>query len=268
MVSVTPPAEQIDIGDQSGPAPTPAEEPTVDNDDTTSTDQDLEATADKDEGNEASTGEPTDGDIQEQSVDPVDVEAPVEPGTPVVEDSRQFGTNLQNQYVDMSGQDIDDVKLQQVESVAPPKFLYDALQAVETAFDVDIPDFEMASLSELPIWKALDAMKREMSATDGDEQFGGVMVTQISTGMSLMLSAGLMSWILRGGALASALLSTMPMWQGFDPLPILLARKKRKPGKDGHDSQDDEILQTSEVDRFFEAAVRSGFDPSVRGPSK
>jgi VCBS repeat-containing protein len=268
MVTVTPSAEQIDIGDQSDPAPTPAEEPTVDKDGGTSTDQDSEATADKHEDNETSGAGPTGGDTQEESVDPVDVEAPGAPGTPLVEDSRQFGTNLQNQYVDMSGQDIDDVKLQQAETVAPPKFLYDALQVVEMAFDVEIPDFEMASLSELPIWEALDAMKREMSATDGDEQFGGVMVTQISTGMSLMLSAGLMSWILRGGALASALLSTMPMWQGFDPLPILLARKKRTPGKDGHDSQDDEILQTSEVERFFEAAVRSGFDPSVRGPSK
>ncbi len=47
-----------------------------------------------------------------------------------------------------------------------------------------------------------------------------------------MLTVGYISWILRGGALAATLLSTMPMWRQFDPLPLLAARKKRRDKKD------------------------------------
>jgi hypothetical protein len=126
----------------------------------------------------------------------------------------------------------------------------------------------MAAMNELPIWEALDAMKREMGAAEGEEQFGGIMVMQVSTGASMMLSAGLMAWILRGGALASALLSTMPMWQGFDPLPILLGKKKRKPDEDAAALPDEETPLDSEVERLFEAAVKGAGAMAPEGRSK
>ena len=46
-----------------------------------------------------------------------------------------------------------------------------------------------------------------------------------------MLTTGLIAWVLRGGALASALLSTLPLWRSMDPLPLLAARKKKKEDK-------------------------------------
>jgi hypothetical protein len=140
------------------------------------------------------------------------------------------------------------------------------MQAVETAFDVAIPDLALATASEMPIWKALDAMRREMSSPAEESKFGGIMVTQMTTGASLVLSAGFVSWILRGGALASALLSTMPMWQGFDPLPILMARKKRKKAEQERAERDAEILRESEVDRLFEAATKDGQAPGRGRP--
>ncbi|MDH3511712.1 MAG: tandem-95 repeat protein, partial [Gammaproteobacteria bacterium] len=269
MVSVTPAVVQTNPVDESDPAPTPSGAPPADDGTGTSTGQDSGTAADKDDGNTPPAGAPTDEGNQEQSAEPVDSNADLATSTPVVEDSGLIAPQSPNQYSDLSGRHDGDVKLNQTEAAAPPKFLYDALQAMQTAFDIEIPDFAVARLNELPIWEALDAMKREMSATDGgNEKFGGVMVMQVSTGMSLALSAGIMSWILRGGALASALLSTMPMWQGFDPLPILLGKKKRKKDEDGAALPDDETPLDSEVDRLFEAAAKSGFDTRPRGSAK
>ncbi len=73
-------------------------------------------------------------------------------------------------------------------------------------------------------------------------------------GTSLGLTVGIVSWLLRGGALLSALLSSMPLWRGFDPLPVLMRsiwrNQKEQPASD--------------VDRLFDhagarwAAARSG----------
>ena len=65
-----------------------------------------------------------------------------------------------------------------------------------------------------------------------------------------MLTTGFVTWVLRGGALASALLTSMPAWRGFDPLVIVVARRK----KDDKDVKDED---ESEVERVFENAARA-----------
>ena len=64
-------------------------------------------------------------------------------------------------------------------------------------------------------------------------------------GSGLLLTTGLISWVLRGGALASTLLSTLPLWRGMDPLPMLAGRKKKKKKKKGSIS-DTQIMDRSE----------------------
>ncbi|HVS22894.1 MAG TPA: cadherin-like domain-containing protein, partial [Gammaproteobacteria bacterium] len=54
-------------------------------------------------------------------------------------------------------------------------------------------------------------------------------VAEIVMGSSLAFSAGLVAWLLRGGALAASLLSVLPAWVAFDPVPILVRRRERKP---------------------------------------
>ena len=44
----------------------------------------------------------------------------------------------------------------------------------------------------------------------------------------LALSTGLLSWLIRGGALVSSLLASLPAWRHFDPIPILGMDKKNK----------------------------------------
>ncbi|MDJ0927012.1 MAG: tandem-95 repeat protein, partial [Gammaproteobacteria bacterium] len=243
LINVTPP---VDPGPDPDPGPGPD-----DGGGTTDDDQDSDDPADNDTGDEGSTGGTGDTD---------------DPEAPPAEDGGGGGAREANpgspaepgiwsEYLGIYGPDGADRNV--IASATPAKYLYDALQLMDRTFEIEVPDFALANSTYVPIWQALDAMKREMRNPDGDE-FGGVMVLQMATGTSVALSAGFVAWILRGGALASALMSVLPMWQGFDPLPILMARKRRKKAAQQKDLQDAEILRESEVDRLFEAATKAG----------
>ena len=69
---------------------------------------------------------------------------------------------------------------------------------------------------------------------------------KLAAGMSLAATVGLIAWLLRGGALLTALLSSMPLWRQFDPLAIVLRPRRRD---DKRDDNDDEI--SSHVDHMF-----------------
>jgi hypothetical protein len=48
-------------------------------------------------------------------------------------------------------------------------------------------------------------------------------------GVTLTLSVGLATWVLRTGSLVASALTSIPIWKSFDPLPVLpLSRKKRR----------------------------------------
>ena len=72
--------------------------------------------------------------------------------------------------------------------------------------------------------------------------------------------------MLRGGALASTLLSTLPLWKGMDPLPLLAARRKRKEKAKGH--KDTQAMDKSQVRRQAEggADAESMFTQSFSRP--
>ncbi|MCP4275128.1 MAG: cadherin repeat domain-containing protein, partial [Gammaproteobacteria bacterium] len=53
----------------------------------------------------------------------------------------------------------------------------------------------------------------------------------ITLGTGTLLTAGYVSWILRSGALLSALLSTIPAWATFDPIIVLAARRSEERDK-------------------------------------
>ena len=70
-------------------------------------------------------------------------------------------------------------------------------------------------------------------------------------GTSFVLSAGLLTWALRGVSLLASVAATLPAWQGFDPLPMLSAKMK----KDDKPSEEEEAkefdLQEKRVEQLF-----------------
>ncbi len=132
------------------------------------------------------------------------------------------------------------------EPVTTGKFLYDKMRILG-----DVLEFEEFSLKNLNVdnellWQALDTIKRQMSGLDNPDDIRAVFMVQIAAGSGVLLSAGYVGWILRGGVLASMLISSMPMWRGFDPLPLLAVRKARKRKRE-KEKDDEKAGQTVEA---------------------
>ena len=121
-------------------------------------------------------------------------------------------------------------------SSATAKYFYDTLSNLEAVFEFEGFDFQNVDLDHELLWQALDTMKRELSGLGNTTGSDSVFAVQIASAGGIVLSVGYISWILRGGALAATLLSTMPLWRQFDPLPLLAARKRRREKK--HSEED------------------------------
>jgi hypothetical protein len=80
-------------------------------------------------------------------------------------------------------------------------------------------------------------------------------VAQIVMGSSLAFSAGIVAWLLRGGALAASLLSVLPAWVAFDPVPILVRRRR-----------DRKQATSKPVEDAGETAVTRVLRPDARSP--
>ncbi|WP_058642362.1 tandem-95 repeat protein [Pseudacidovorax intermedius] len=74
------------------------------------------------------------------------------------------------------------------------------------------------------------------------------------------LSIGYVFWLLRGGVLASAMLSALPAWQMIDPLPVMAASRNRKRPKRGPVAPGER-----EVERLFDRS--SGATPASASPA-
>ena len=58
---------------------------------------------------------------------------------------------------------------------------------------------------------------------------------KVMTGSTLVLTAGYLAWVLRGGSLLASLLGTLPAWFHFDPLPVLTSTKREQRRQKHHD---------------------------------
>jgi hypothetical protein len=117
-------------------------------------------------------------------------------------------------------------------SSSAAKYFYDTFSNLEKVFEFEGFDFQNVDLDHELLWQALDTMRREISGLDNSTGSDSAFAVQISSAGGIVLTVGYISWILRGGALAATLLSTMPMWRQFDPLPLLAARKRRRKKKE------------------------------------
>ena len=82
-----------------------------------------------------------------------------------------------------------------------------------------VADIQVKSIKSL--WVAIDEMKDKMDEKITEDitelEFRAAAVS--SSGVAL--TAGVVAWVLRSGALMTSLISTIPLWKGYDPLPIL-----------------------------------------------
>ena len=89
------------------------------------------------------------------------------------------------------------------------------------------------------LWSAIDKMKEEMGDSAREEMTATEFKFAAAKSSGVVLTAGVVAWILRSGALLSSLMSTIPLWKGYDPLPILAYRDDDKKKED--DMHEDKI---------------------------
>jgi hypothetical protein len=162
-------------------------------------------------------------------------------GQPISSDNPFVRNEVTIRLASRSGGSID-AEIKNKESGPRAKFFYDRLGDLSQVLDFTGFNLQNVNLDNELFWEALDTMKRQMSGMDDSEQAQAVFMTQIAAGTGILLSAGYVSWILRGGALAAMLLSSMPTWAGFDPLPLLAARKKKKDEDEDEPDEYDSML--------------------------
>jgi hypothetical protein len=109
----------------------------------------------------------------------------------------------------------------------PAKSVLDNLPTLQAFLDANgaTEGQRLALFSNL--WNALDEFRRETDAAsqlnDPQQRF----IVQVASGTGVAFSAGLVMWVLRGGALAASLLATLPSWAAFDPIPVLSVRRRQ-----------------------------------------
>jgi hypothetical protein len=112
-------------------------------------------------------------------------------------------------------------------------------------------DFTLLQLNRSAL---AEAINREFLDVTNFRSGPRAILTIAVAGASLGLTAGIVRWLFRGGALLSALLSSMPLWCGFDPLPILMRPIRR----------DRQQQAPSDVDRLFDDAGASKYSTGAR----
>ncbi|NIU06024.1 MAG: DUF2341 domain-containing protein [Gammaproteobacteria bacterium] len=99
---------------------------------------------------------------------------------------------------------------------------------------------------------ALDKLYSQMSSNDNPDTRQRELAYRTVAGAGLTLSAGFLTYLLRAGSLLASALSTMPLWKGFDPLPVLAAGRRRRrqtvvgdspPGGEAAEDEDEVNLQ-------------------------
>jgi hypothetical protein len=135
-----------------------------------------------------------------------------------------------------------------------------ASRADSVLADIALPQFAGLSSAPLSQWLATEELQRKFDEIQrqldaGESSRRGILAS--GAALSGGLSIGYVVWLVRGGVLASSMLSALPAWQMIDPLPVLAAARRRgRPAGGERDEPDVERL-------FDDSGSRAGDAPTA-----
>ena len=120
---------------------------------------------------------------------------------------------------------------------------------------LDIAPFELESQAPLPLQSPMDSapfieglerMNRDLDQAIEESKTRYRLGMETLVGITMSLSAGFVSWVLKTGSLMASFMSTVPLWKQLDPLPILGAammkkHKHRTPQNSAEDETDAKV---------------------------
>ena len=136
------------------------------------------------------------------------------------------------------------------------------VQRFSTPFRISAktPDTSRPSERVIVFGQAVDIMSEAVGTTDILEEVASNPLQATFKGSSFVLSAGFLTWALRGASLIASVAASLPAWQGFDPLPVLAAKKRDKKDEDDGDDKNDADWQEERVRRLFNPMDSTGDD--------
>ncbi len=84
-----------------------------------------------------------------------------------------------------------------------------------------VKDQAMIFLAQTSFWESLDSLKQDLGNATEDQQTFETVVVGTTAAMTGSLTVGYVLWLIRGGSLVATMISVMPTWTAFDPLPVL-----------------------------------------------
>ena len=97
--------------------------------------------------------------------------------------------------------------------------------------------------TSMELWEMIDLMKQQISETDQGNKNYMELLAKSATGLGTTLSAGIVTWALRGSSMLASMLSAVPTWRAFDPLPVFSVTKRKKDEEDSTLVDEDNIAR-------------------------
>ncbi|BFM07277.1 hypothetical protein R50071_24810 [Halioxenophilus aromaticivorans] len=93
-----------------------------------------------------------------------------------------------------------------------------------------------------PIWQNIQRIQMDLDEDYTTQEKGDIEIEFVATA-AVSFTAGVVSWLLRGGALLSTILSSAAVFQKFDPLTVV-AKKKTKKDKNKLANRSDDRIES------------------------
>ncbi|NLX05172.1 MAG: cadherin-like domain-containing protein, partial [Phycisphaerae bacterium] len=162
---------------------------------------------------------------------------------------------VDQQPQEAAGQGVSEARNGEAPEIAPAGSLSETATAdtAPPAQNAPAPqsDSDPAVIVESPaLQEAISRMESQMDSELALAQDREAIQVGAVTGVSLLLSAGYVTWCLRAASLLTSLLATTPLWRWFDPVPILdnwsnknvlPANRPAAGPRDGEDDSEDKL---------------------------
>ena len=211
-------------------------------------------------------------------IDPVEVDVPdiqdvIETILPVAGDA-DVVDGFESGFVPISSSGSSASQQQQEPSVKTDEYFEDNIEDIFESNQVAIEDepvsnYDLQSTDSLPeiqvksikaLWVAVDKMKQQIDESTAEEVSNIKFRAATVSSSGVALSAGVVAWVLRSGALMTSLMSTIPLWKGYDPLPILAYRDD----EDEDDEVTEDKIPTSLEELIKIKKIKESMKPSIR----
>jgi hypothetical protein len=104
--------------------------------------------------------------------------------------------------------------------------------------------------------QALKALRQQLGETTEEELSNADQIIVAAKSIGMALSVGSVSWLLRVEWLFSFLVTTIPAWQRFDPLPVLTSQRPNTASSSAKDDTEEEKAKALREEAIEEQAGR------------